>query len=348
MPRLLTCETDGCGKVCKSKCGLKRHQRAKHDGLINDEKVRRKPCKKTALQKLHPFYLKQMVEASAKALSVDECFPDDYRESYNNFDFTHDEAVELFSFLENIISDFEGDAESFYANFFELCFENNIIKNKLGDDHGTLLLHELANHVLHHLVGKKLNAPVEANAITEKERSGIQYLSGYVFHKTYCNLRRNKHYHDSVLLQQSAEILRQSRVDDKSQRLISIKNRGGLWTLQKDVENMFIEVEKIFREKTAIFVTKIDYKEFVDFLFTNAVVYSCYKNIYTSIDVTVDKENADNLLEILLGLYIRVRSHSYAKDVREKNKIQKKCMKKNSLRTEIKKNHIQKMLVATD
>lgn len=302
----------------------------------NAEKVE-KPRKKTALQKLHPFYLKQMVEASAKALSVDECFPTDYREVYNNFDFTHDEAVNLFSFLENVINDFEGDIESFYANFFELCFENSIIKDKLGDGHGTLLLHELANHILHHLVGKKLNVPVEANAITEKERSGIQYLSGYVFHKTYCDLRRNKNYHKCLALQQSAEILRQSRVDDNSQRLISIRNRGGLWALQKDVENMFIEVEKVFREKTAIFVTKIDYKELVDSLFTNAVVYSCYKNIYTSINLTVDKENADNLLEILLGLYIRVRSHSYAKDVGEKYKIQKRSMKKSSLRTEIKR-----------
>jgi hypothetical protein len=296
---------------------------------LNDEvrKKTKKPLKKTALEKLHPFNLRKMVEASAKVLSIDECFPDDYREQFNNFIFTNDEAVELFHLFENVISDFEGDKECFYSQFFELCFDNDHIIKKLSTDHGTLLLHELANHVLHHLSGKKLDSSVEAKTITEKERSGIQYLSGYVFHKTYCKLRMNKNYHTSVFLQQSAEILRQARVEDESQRLISIKNRGGLWTLHKDVEKMFMEVENYFREKTAIFVTKINYKQFVDSLITNAIVYSNYKNIYTSTDAAVDKENADNLLEVLLGLYIRVRSFSFAKIYERSTKYKRKAQK---------------------
>ena len=54
-------------------------------------------------------------------------------------------------------------------------------------------------------------------------------------------------------------------------------------------------------------------------------------------DTPIKKEVAMNLCKDLLILYIRVRSHSYAKDQQQKHKIAKVSLKARSLRTERKK-----------
>ena len=51
----------------------------------------------------------------------------------------------------------------------------------------------------------------------------------------------------------------------------------------------------------------------------------------------VEEETSNNLLEMIIGLYIRVQCHSYAKDIKEKEKVKRKSIRKQSLRTEIKK-----------
>jgi len=51
----------------------------------------------------------------------------------------------------------------------------------------------------------------------------------------------------------------------------------------------------------------------------------------------VKKEIGLNLLEDMLKLYIRLRSHFYAKDKQQMHKIMKDKTKSRSLRTEIKK-----------
>ena len=49
----------------------------------------------------------------------------------------------------------------------------------------------------------------------------------------------------------------------------------------------------------------------------------------------VEDEISNNFLEMIIGLYIKVRCHSYAKDIKEK--VKRKSIRKQSLRTEIKK-----------
>jgi len=43
-----------------------------------------------------------------------------------------------------------------------------------------------------------------------------------------------------------------------------------------------------------------------------------------------------NLLEQILTLFVRLRTFSFAKDIREKHKLAKKASRKRSLRTDIK------------
>ena len=62
-----------------------------------------------------------------------------------------------------------------------------------------------------------------------------------------------------------------------------------------------------------------------------------YYNIYSTISPKVSKENAVNLLEELILLYLRIRSHLFVKDVRETYKMKGKKSKERSLITTIKK-----------
>ena len=62
---------------------------------------------------------------------------------------------------------------------------------------------------------------------------------------------------------------------------------------------------------------KIDINDLCEDLLKNSLVQSHYYNNYSSIIPKVLKENAVTLLEELILLYLRIRSHSFAKDVKE-------------------------------
>ena len=82
---------------------------------------------------------------------------------------------------------------------------------------------------------------------------------------------------------------------------------------------------------------KIDINDLCENLLINSLVQSHYYNIYSSISPKVSKENAVNLLEELMLLYLRIQSHSFAKNVKETYKMKSKKSKERSLRTTIKK-----------
>ena len=69
----------------------------------------------------------------------------------------------------------------------------------------------------------------------------------------------------------------------------------------------------------------------------NCHLVSNYKLICYGVEPKVPDEICFNILEKMLMLFTRVRTFSYAKDIREKYKSKKKQVTKSSLRTEIKK-----------
>lgn len=92
-----------------------------------------------------------------------------------------------------------------------------------------------------------------------------------------------------------------------------------------------------FREKQNEFKKncKININELKNTLLCNSSLLSHYSNIYKSVNTKVSKENAVNLLEELISLYLRIRSHSFAKDVKEIHKVKNKKLKEHSLRKTI-------------
>ena len=79
--------------------------------------------------------------------------------------------------------------------------------------------------------------------IPENELAGLQYLAGHAVHKTYTQLRKKKNWKD---FQQSIDILRDFKVDpDESHKLVSSKDRGGLWYICKEGLSLFLSADPI-------------------------------------------------------------------------------------------------------
>ena len=83
------------------------------------------------------------------------------------------------------------------------------------------------------------------------------------------------------------------------------------------------------------FFCKIVCKDLVHVMLQNSVVVSNFKSICYGIVPKVNKEISLNLLEQILVLFVRLRTFSFAKDAREKQKASKKTVKMRSLCTEI-------------
>ena len=93
----------------------------------------------------------------------------------------------------------------------------------------------------------------------------------------------------------------------------------------------------MFKRATKNFVFKINEAKLISEAIQDTKLRSYYDNLCQNAESVVDEETRVNLLEQILGLFIRVRSHSYAPDVKEKHKAKYSKVKMHSLRTELKK-----------
>ena len=118
-----------------------------------------------------------------------------------------------------------------------------------------------------------------------------------------------------------------------------MKDRGGLWKVGEATQKM-LEISQIaFKKKKDKFLKshKIEIKELCASLLKDPVLLAQYHKVYGCVDPKVSKENALNLLEQLISLYLHIRSQSFAKDITESYKTKSKKSKERSLRTSIKR-----------
>jgi len=336
---LLSCHLCKKSYKYKTKRGLERHIESKHTQEGSNENT----DKENTLKKLHPLNLKVMVEKCAGLLSNDLCYPEDIRNQFTTetFSFSTDESLELWNKLELIIKSYKGDQENFYSQYYGLL-EDNLLPKKFEDyTVSNILLSELSNHILIHLnkrdiVASNTNVVVDTT-LSEKDICSLQYLAGHIIQKFYTKIRYSKSCNTSKN-QQYVSILLASKVEvDPSQRLVNIRNRGGLWLANHDMHQIFKETEIIFLKTSSSSSRILSRNEMIKMALVNHTVISCYNNICEGIDPKVEKELGWNLLEDLLKLYFTVRGFSFARDVREKYKAAKKKVKNRSLRTQIKK-----------
>ena len=110
------------------------------------------------------------------------------------------------------------------------------------------------------------------------------------------------------------------------QALINAQDRGGLWRVNDNVQNIFIECEKIFLSFTLNFQTVIYSVQLVQEMQRNPWVISNFDVLYYNTERKVNKEN------MMLSF-----AFSFASDVKERFKARIKKSKSRSLRKEIKK-----------
>ena len=93
-----------------------------------------------------------------------------------------------------------------------------------------------------------------------------------------------------------------------------------MWKVYNDAQNILSIEETMFRHATNNFVFKMNEVNLISETVQNTKLRSYYDNLCQNAESLVDEETSVNLLEQIVGLFIRVRSHSYAHDVREKRK----------------------------
>ena len=161
-------------------------------------------------------------------------------------------------------------------------------------------------------------------------------MAGYVIRTVYTKVRFHKDCNNLYNKQCAAILLKCKDENNVQQPLIDARDRGGLWRLCVNMQKVFRYCEEIFRLHT-LNVSKIIAKDLIKEMVSDFRILSYFRNVYSSVDPKVSKEVSLNLLEHIVGLYVRVRSFSHAKDVKERYKLSKNITKQKALRKEIKK-----------
>ena len=278
-------------------------------------------------KKLLTAKLNFILKTSADIASKDMCLPSLTRTFFQKCSMSPEELQILWEEMRPLIHAYSSDAEKFYAEFHALL-SKNMLPTKCDDITVTnILMTEVANHILMHLSDK--NSDISSSSkpitsITDKEIKCLQYISGYIVHKLHNKFRFSKNYSHEFNMQYVTILNTCKSYSDDTQTLVNARDRGSFWNVNKNMQQLFIKCECIFRAHTSLFSVKIVCKDLVHVMLQNSVVVSNFKSICYGIDPEVNKEISLNLLEQILVLFVRLRTFSFAKDVRENKKIPRK------------------------
>lgn len=286
--------------------------------------------------------LKALTREAAEKLSKDLAFSEEIRNSFSEFTINNDEALIIWKQFEPVFKGYTGNAEKFYAKMFKFSLPDMPqIFTSLPRVLSNLLITEISTSSLAYMVNrKKDNTELQAFKWDDKSKHVVEYLAGYCFRTIFTRLHRSKK-RDNPEVQQIISLLKSVKLLDsdlvQQQRLINIKDRGGLWVLNKTAVRIFEVCEEEFFILSQGFKRSINVDEMVAYLCKDVIVKGNFKDICRKLDSHIDKEIATNTLEKLIQLYLRVRTHANAKSIKEKFKIESKDNKKKSLRTELKR-----------
>ena len=106
-----------------------------------------------------------------------------------------------------------------------------------------LLFSELATLCLeYNMNGNKS----ETSLLTEKDIRCLEYFSGYCFEEMYRKLRKSKGSQSEVCSQWLFILL--AAKTENHQKLVDVKNRGGLWKVNENAVNISKQCEQEFRK----------------------------------------------------------------------------------------------------
>ena len=145
---------------------------------------------------------------------------------------------------------FKRDAEKFYPSFYKCISDvENDCRGSLNKSASLLLGFELANHVLGYLSGGSLDEKdsvvqfeYSSADLSDKEKSIVFYLAGYVFSTFSRRLRFTKknNQNSPEILQEYLDILAAGKLGDEKQelpehKLVNTKSWRVLWKVTAEV-----------------------------------------------------------------------------------------------------------------
>ena len=231
--------------------------------------------------------------------------------SFTNLAEESTEFVELEKIYQQLMK--KKNQEQFYAKFYSTVPLNSFrYFTGLSRNSATLPSTKLADVMLAYSKEKAVitvrNFKFE---LTEKEMAGLQYIGGYVLHKSH-----NKNI--------------------KSSQVKSTLNRGGLWSITKPAQTIFTRTQKYFRYCTTKYpLTRIDINEIREKSACDSEVLTAFNCMKAVSELRLEDKIAKDVLQSIIHLYIRVICFSFAKDVIQKYKLQTKLVKEKALRKQI-------------
>ena len=261
-----------CNKHYKTKGGLRRHQKSKHQ-----------PFQKNIIDHLQ---LKGIIEKAAVKLSDDFCFDESVRKAFSLFKISTDESSLIWNQLKDIFEKFSGNAEKFFTSFYGFLQPGKpVLFAQISRYQSTLLSTEVANQFLALANAEDTTQPISRSDInfSEKDIASLEYLAGYCFRTVYARLR-NSSKHRSVHSQQSMSVLQAGKCNSDAempvQRLVDVRDRGGLWKVDERVQAIFRVSEMEFLIASFGFQTKIDAESLVSKLLKDLVIRSNFSINY--------------------------------------------------------------------
>ena len=286
-------------------------------------------------------------------MSEDECYPESIRKQFEIYAFSASGNLavkEQFAKINKLHTSLrKGKVEKFYSKYFALvpshAFEyfpglsaqlSVLLATRVADKIVTFSKHRDVSFT-------SAKATVAEKNLTKNEIAALQYLGGYVLFALNKRIKKSKKWNTSSQ-QQVLSMLqagKQSDVASTDQKLVDTVNRGGgggLWKISSVVEQIFTIAELHFKAKlSGRHITKIDKEGMVGTLEKNHEVIALHAKWVCSSELEVSKDVSADILHQVLVLFVTVRSFSFAKDVINKYKNEKRNSKSKALRTELKR-----------
>ena len=252
--------------------------------------------------------------------------------------FSEKESVDLQKKLSTLTLN---DKELFYSRYYVEIVSKSETYLKLKESTSKIILMKLADILQADAVKEQEHVEeIHTKNLSEREIAALQYLGGYVISNLSKKIKNCKNY-KSDECQQALSLLSACKSDndgDRSLKLVSALNRGGLCIINETVEKIFIIAEKYFHISTLKFgLRDIDINGIVEKLRAFSYIKDYFNDIKHSSEIPVSEEVVYATLYNVLHLYIKVRSFTFAKDKVEKHKIKNRQSKSKALRKEIKR-----------
>lgn len=314
-----------CKNTYKTSSGLQRHIKTKHGN--NPYPI-----------ELDVHVMQSLLKKAVDKVKGDECWRYETRSVLNES--TLNVTEELKTLVNQIVLEFSSsnDPELFYEQFYGIITIRADELLTLPLISANLVMIHFGELVFGHL--KKCGEPKQSSVdiapiVKESEVDALQYVAGYVIHKFLKKAKKSNAYNSKD--NQAIILILEVMIDSTRElRLVDSINRGGLKSISRDCELLFLKTEEYFRGITNVpNLRKIDIPCISSNLLCQPDIISIINCIVIDAGCTIETEVKNNFFEKMVQLYLRVRSFALARDITTSSK--KKSAKAKALRKELKR-----------